>query len=95
MAETVSPRKPPSTTEVDSRGHQENRGTPVAEGRLQRLLGVNAAAKYLGVSRATVERLAHRGDLPMVKIGASTRYDVEDLDGYIAFNRRRNRKRTA
>ena len=61
----------------------------------QRLLGIRAAAGYLGVSRATVERLVNRGELPIVKVAGSTRYDVEDLDGYIETNRRRIRKRTA
>jgi excisionase family DNA binding protein len=65
------------------------------EVRRQRLLSVGAAAAYLGVSRATVERLVYRGELPMVKIAGSTRYDVEDLDDYIEINRCRNRKRTA
>jgi excisionase family DNA binding protein len=62
---------------------------------LQRLLPIRAAAEYLGVSRATVERLVYRGELPIVKVAGSTRYDVEDLDGYIESNRRRIRKRTA
>ena len=31
-----------------------------------------------------VERLVSRGQLPVVKVGASTRYDVEDLDGFVA-----------
>ena len=62
---------------------------------LVRLLAVNAAAEYLGVSRATVERLVQRGELPIVKILGSTRYDVEDLKGYIESHRRRNRRRTA
>lgn len=61
----------------------------------KRLLPIRGAAEYLGVSRATVERLVLRGELPIVKIAGSTRYDVEDLDGYIATNRCRNRKRTA
>ena len=65
------------------------------EGRRQRLLPVGAAADYLGVSRATVERLVSRGQLPVVKVGASTRYDVEDLDGFIATNRCRDRRRSA
>jgi excisionase family DNA binding protein len=65
------------------------------EGRRQRLLPVGAAADYLGVSRATVERLVSRGQLPVVKVGASTRYDVEDLDGFIATNRFRDRRRSA
>ena len=45
---------------------------------------IKAAAEYLGVSRATVERLVSRGQLPVVKVGAATRYDVEDLDEIIA-----------
>jgi excisionase family DNA binding protein len=63
--------------------------------RLQRLLPVGDAADYLGVSRATVERLVNRGELPIVKIAGLTRYDVDDLDGSIAINRCRNRRRTA
>jgi excisionase family DNA binding protein len=70
-------------------------GGSATEGRPQRLLPVGAAADYLGVSRATVERLVHCGELPIVKIGGSTRYDVDDLDSYIAIKRCRNRKRTA
>ncbi len=65
------------------------------EVRRQRLLSVGAAAAYLGVSRATVERLVYRGELPIVKVAGSTRYDVDDLDDYIEINRCRNRKRTA
>jgi excisionase family DNA binding protein len=61
----------------------------------QRLLPIRGAAEYLGVSRATIERLVFRGELPIVKVAGSTRYDVEDLNGYIAVNRFRNRKRTA
>lgn len=94
MAGTVSERRHASVAEVDRGGYQENREIHLAEGRIQRLLPVDAAAEYLGVSRATIERLVYRGDLPMVKIRGSTRYDVEDLDGYIAINRCRNRKRT-
>jgi excisionase family DNA binding protein len=56
------------------------------------LLPVGAAADYLGVSRATVQRLVSQGQLPLVKVGASTRYDVEDLDGFIATNRCRDRR---
>ena len=47
---------------------------------VQRLKSVEDAAKYLGVSRATVERLVYRGELPIVKIGGSTRCDLDDLD---------------
>jgi excisionase family DNA binding protein len=64
-----------------------------AEGALRRLLPIAAAAEYLGVSRATIERLVYRGELPIVKVAGSTRYDVEDLAGYVENNRRRIRKR--
>jgi len=73
-------------------GPQEALATEAAT---QRLLPIGAAAEYLGVSRATIERLVFRGELPIVKVAGSTRYDVEDLNGYIAANRCRNRKRTA
>jgi excisionase family DNA binding protein len=85
----------PTLATVDRPTRQVQQGSPMTEGRLQRLLPVGEAADYLGVSRATVERLVYRGELPIVKIGGSTRYDVDDLDGYIAINRCRNRKRTA
>ena len=71
---------------------QESLATEAAP---QRLLPIRGAAEYLGVSRATIERLVFRGELPIVKVAGSTRYDVEDLNGYIAVNRCRNRKRTA
>lgn len=74
---------------------QPAEGATAVVARTRRLVPVEAAAEYLGVSRATVERLVHRGELPFVKIGGSTRYDVDDLDGYIESNRRRNRRRTA
>ena len=74
------------------KGHND---VPEPDRRRQRLLPVLAAADYLGVSRATVERLVSRGQLPIVKVGASTRYDVEDLDGFIATNRCRDRRRSA
>ena len=65
------------------------------DNRVRRLLPIRAAADYLGVSRATVERLVYRGELAIVKVGGSTRYDVLDLKAYVETNRRRNRKRTA
>jgi excisionase family DNA binding protein len=55
--------------------------------RRLRLPPVGDAAAHLDVSRATVERLVYRGELPIVKVAGSTRYDVEDLDGYIEINR--------
>jgi excisionase family DNA binding protein len=76
----------------DFQGPQEVLAAEVAP---QRLLSIRGAAEYLGVSRATIERLVFRGELPIVKVAGCTRYDVEDLNGYIAVNRCRNRKRSA
>jgi excisionase family DNA binding protein len=73
---------------------QLHEGASVGD-RFGQLVAIKSAAEYLSVSRATVERLVYRGELPIVKIGGSTRYDVDDLDGYIESNRRRNRARTA
>jgi len=55
-------------------------------------LPIGAAAKYLSVSRATVERLVCRGEVARVKVAGCTRFDVEDLDDFIDINRCRNRK---
>jgi excisionase family DNA binding protein len=74
---------------------QGPREAVAAEAAPQRLLPIRGAAEYLGVSRATIEPRVSRGELPIVKVAGSTRYDVEDLNGYIAVNRCRNRKRTA
>jgi excisionase family DNA binding protein len=57
-------------------------------------LPIDAAAEYLSVSKATTERLAHRGELPIVKVAGSTRYDVEGLEFFIAMNKCRVRTRT-
>jgi excisionase family DNA binding protein len=65
------------------------------ERRHCRLVAIGSAADYLSVSRATVERLVFRGELHIVKVGGSTRYDVDDLDNYIEVNRHRNRRRSA
>ena len=90
-------RKGPASLSAGEEGQEPRKHTEALEpeGRRQRLLPVGAAADYLGVSRATVERLVSRGQLPVVKVGASTRYDVEDLDGFIATNRCRDRRRSA
>jgi excisionase family DNA binding protein len=56
-------------------------------------LPIDAATEYLSVSRATIERLAHRGELPVLKVAGSNRYDVEDLEFFIAMNKCRVRTR--
>ena len=73
--------------------YKDRQHIPVTTGRFQCLLPVDSAARYLGVSRAAIERLVYRGELPAVKIGRSIRFDVRDLDRFIETNRRRNRNR--
>jgi excisionase family DNA binding protein len=72
---------------VDWTTQQVHAGASETERGPQRLMPVGAAASYLGVSRATVERLVYRGELPIVKVGRATRYDIDDLDRYIENNR--------
>ena len=53
-----------------------------------RLVKQNDAAKYLGLSEATLERDRWRGgDIPYIRIGPrAVRYDLEQLDDYIDHN---------
>jgi len=53
-----------------------------------RLVKQNDAAKYLGLSEATLERDRWRGgDIPYIRIGPrAIRYDLEQLDDYIDHN---------
>ena len=44
------------------------------------------AARYLGVSLASLERLARR-DLPSVKLGVLVRFRPEDLEEYVMRHR--------
>ena len=57
----------------------------------RRLLLLDEAAESLGIRPRTLEKLAHTGQLPFVKLGRATRYEVGDLDAFIERNRRRNR----
>lgn len=49
----------------------------------RRLLKVDEAAHYLGVSRRTMQYLLRDGEIPKVRIGNSTRIDQSDLDEYV------------
>jgi excisionase family DNA binding protein len=46
------------------------------------LLTVEDAARYLNISRRTLERLIARGDLQPLRAGARRRFRVEDIDAY-------------
>jgi excisionase family DNA binding protein len=49
----------------------------------KRLLNVEEAARYLGLSVDTVYKMARLRELPSVKVGRALRFDVEALDLYI------------
>lgn len=47
------------------------------------LLTPRQAAKALALSERTLWELTRRGEIPRLKIGASVRYDVRDLQAFI------------
>lgn len=49
----------------------------------QRLMDVEEAADYVGLSTFTVRRLAKNGALPAAKIGRAYRFKKEDIDSYL------------
>jgi excisionase family DNA binding protein len=95
MAGIDGPRTRPPLAGLDGASNPAQGESRLTGRRPRRLLAIAAAADYLSVSRATIERLASRGELPMVKVAGSTRYDIEDLDRFIASSRCRNHTRTA
>jgi len=56
--------------------------------QVRRLLSVKEAAKYLGISVWTVRSLGWRGEIPEVKIGRRTLFDLEDLGRFIQRSKR-------
>jgi len=48
-----------------------------------RLMDVEEAANYVGLSTFTVRRLAKQGQLPAAKIGRAYRFKKEDIDSYL------------
>jgi excisionase family DNA binding protein len=67
MAGTGRPRTHPILTGLDATLLAQ-RESLVTERRPRRPLPIAAAAYYLSVSRATIERLVNRGELPTVKV---------------------------
>ena len=49
-----------------------------------RLLTSAETAQRLGISRRSVERLAERGSLARVKVGAATRFRASDVAAIVA-----------
>ena len=50
----------------------------------QLLVTTDAAARLLGMSRRWLTGAVGRGEIPAVRCGRSVRFDVRDLDAYIA-----------
>ncbi len=50
----------------------------------RRLLTDRQAAEYLGICSRTIHNLVARKQLPTLKIGRARRFDVEDLNAFIA-----------
>jgi excisionase family DNA binding protein len=48
-----------------------------------KLMDVQEAANYVGLSTFTVRRLAKQGALPAAKIGRAYRFKREDIDSYL------------
>ena len=53
-----------------------------------KLLTAREAAKLLGCCEKTLWTLTDRGEIPVVKIGRSVRYDPQDLSHWIEKNKR-------
>lgn len=49
----------------------------------RKLMDVQEAAEYVGLSTFTVRRLAKQGALPAAKIGRAYRFKKEDIDSYL------------
>jgi excisionase family DNA binding protein len=57
----------------------------------RRLLTTTEAAEFLSCGRNTLEQDRLRGSrIPYVSIGRSVRYDMADLEAFIAANKRRS-----
>jgi excisionase family DNA binding protein len=50
------------------------------------ILDVNAAAKYLNITRATLYKLAKEGKIPGLKIGGQWRFSKDRLDELFAMS---------
>lgn len=58
----------------------------------QKLLKPGEAAKYLAISPRHLWDLAKKGEVPVVRIGRATRYDIRDLDSWVEEQKTRTRE---
>ena len=56
-------------------------------GQLPRLVSIEAVAEHLGVSVRHVRRLVYERRIPYVKWGHLVRFDVEDVNSWVAGSR--------
>lgn len=68
------------TTSADSRRHPAYDTNHLPRAMLTR----DDAAAYLAVSKRTLDRLVHAGDIPAYRIGGHRRFRIEDVDSFIA-----------
>ena len=54
----------------------------------RRLLSVEDASAYLGISRWTMRGLGWNGEIPQVKIGRRVLFDRRDLDAFVERSKR-------
>lgn len=73
--------------------HSELAPAPASATVSAPLLTTDQAAGYLQVSVRTVKNLMCDGQIAYIKIGRATRIHRQDLDEYIARNRRKQRSR--
>ena len=62
------------------------------EGQIQRRkLRTREAALYTSLAKSTLEKMRVRGDgCPFIRIGRAVLYDQDDLDAWLANNRRKS-----
>jgi len=56
-------------------------------GQLPRLVSIEAVAEHLGVSVRHVRRLVHERRIPYVKWGHLVRFDVDEVNAWVAGSR--------
>ena len=84
---SLTPTAEPFVSETN--GHANGGPAP----RRPEMLDKQDLARYFGVSVDTIERLVKAGELAAVRIGSQVRFTLEDVDGFIA--RHRTRERTS
>lgn len=53
----------------------------------KRLLNITEASEYLGISEKSLYKLNWQKRVPVVKIGRSLRFDIQDLEAWIEENK--------